>query len=52
MKAQLLVLAGALFAGITSAAYSQTTGIKSAYYSAAAHCSASTLKFWTCGAAC
>ncbi len=52
MKTQLLVLAGALFAGLTSAAYSQATGIKSAYYSAAAHCSASTLKSWTCGVAC
>jgi predicted lipase len=53
MKKQLLlVFAGALFACLTNAAYSQTTAIKSVYYSAAAHCSASTLKSWTCGVAC
>ncbi len=49
---QLLVLLGALFAGLTSAAYSQTTAIKSVYYSAAGYCSASSLKSWTCGPAC
>lgn len=52
MKTQLLVLFGALFAGLTSAAYSEATGIKSVYYAAAAYCSASSLESWTCGPAC
>jgi hypothetical protein len=52
MKKQLLALTlGALFAA-TNAAYSQTTGTKAVYYAAASHCSAATLKSWTCGAAC
>ena len=52
MKIKFLALASALFAGMTSEPYSEITGIKSAYYAAAAYCSDTILKSWTCGSAC
>ena len=52
MKTQLIVLAGALFIACTYATYSQITGMKSLYYSAAAYCSGNMLESWECGEAC
>ncbi len=52
MKTQLLVLAAAIFTVCTSATYSQTKGMKSLYYSAAAYCSGNLLESWECGEAC
>lgn len=52
MKTQFILLAGALLIACTYATYSQITGMKSLYYSAAAYCSGNILESWECGEAC